>query len=299
MNRAASALIILAAVGGCTSMEHGPTAGGICGGCGSWTSGPARVPGVQGPWGQPVAMAAPYSAAPPGGAEAARAMMAQSVPMDLIQAGATTGAGVSSGIMLAGGLQGSSGAISPPGVPFQPIMPVGHHAPSGVAAVGALTGTSPQACTKRTEVRFVGPDRMVVSWLGSTPDGMPMQGHITVPGRYNFLQAAGYRLRLSNIPGLPGVDLYPTLEVIPANARTEAFLAHSAVPVSFTNEDFEQVQAGNYLVKVIYLPNPPFQDLAAAGPDEIVSSRLEPGADQRLDPFTYQRRWQRHGGLHR
>src|SRR5438477_5591605 len=66
MKRAASALIILAAVGGCTSMEHGPTAGGICGGCGSWTSGPARVPGVQGPWGQPVAMAAPYSAAPPG-----------------------------------------------------------------------------------------------------------------------------------------------------------------------------------------------------------------------------------------
>jgi hypothetical protein len=75
------------------------------------------------------------------------------------------------------------------------------------------------------------------------------------------------------------VELYPTLEVVPATARTETFLAHSAVPISFTNEDFEQVQAGNYLVKVIYLPHPQFQDLAAAGPDEIISSRLEPGAD--------------------
>src|SRR5207244_4162061 len=113
----------------------------------------------------------------------------------------------------------------------------------------------------------------------STPDGMAGQGHIVVPGRYNFVQAAVYRLKLSDIPGMPGVDLYPTLEVVPANARTETFLAHSAVPVSFTNEDFEQVQAGNYLVKVIYLPYPQFQDLAAAGPDEIISSRLQPGAD--------------------
>jgi hypothetical protein len=120
---------------------------------------------------------------------------------------------------------------------------------------------------------------MRVSWNGTGPDGRPAIGHIEVPGRYNFVQGAVYRLKLSDIPSLPGVDLYPTLEVVPANARTDAFLAHSAVPVSFTNEDFEQVQAGNYLIKVIYLPNPQFQDLAAAGPDEIVSSRLEPGAD--------------------
>jgi hypothetical protein len=33
------------------------------------------------------------------------------------------------------------------------------------------------------------------------------------------------------------------------------------------------------VVKVIYLPDPQFQDLAATGPDEVVSSRLEPGVD--------------------
>src|SRR5262249_58845575 len=102
---------------------------------------------------------------------------------------------------------------------------------------------------------------------------------IEAPGRYNFLQAAIYRLKLSEIPGRPGVDLYPTLEVVPANFKTDAFLAHSAVPVYFTEEDLDQVAAGNYLVKVIYLPDPQFQDLAIAGPEEIVSTRLEPGVD--------------------
>jgi hypothetical protein len=33
------------------------------------------------------------------------------------------------------------------------------------------------------------------------------------------------------------------------------------------------------VTKVIYLPDPAFQDLAVPGPDEIVSTRLEPGVD--------------------
>src|SRR5438132_1784553 len=279
MKRTAGALVLLAAVGGCVTTEQGMSPGG-CGSCGAWTSGPPRVPGVQGPWGEPVTMVAPYSASPPGG-DAARAMMAQSVPMDLIQPGASGGAGSSSQVMPAGGMPvaSPSTAMSPSGRPFQPIMPCGYP-PGAVGAAGALTGPSARACpSQRTEVRFLGPPKMQVSWYGATADGRPSLGHIDVPGRYNFIQGAAYRLKLSNIQGLPGVELYPTLEVVPANARTEAFLAHSAVPVSFTNEDFEQVQAGNYLVKVIYLPHPQFQDLAAAGPDEIISSRLEPGAD--------------------
>jgi hypothetical protein len=51
------------------------------------------------------------------------------------------------------------------------------------------------------------------------------------------------------------------------------------VPVEFTEDDFRQVVDRNYIVKVIYLPDPQFQDGAGAGPDEIVSTRLEPGQD--------------------
>ena len=60
-------------------------------------------------------------------------------------------------------------------------------------------------------------------------------------------------------------------------AFTITFLAHGTVPVGFTDEDFDQVKNGNMVVKVIYLPSSAFQDIAAA--EEIVSTRLEPGAD--------------------
>jgi hypothetical protein len=122
---------------------------------------------------------------------------------------------------------------------------------------------------------------MKVSWYAPTAPGHAgfAASHIDVPGRFNFIQAAIYRLKLTDIPGRPGMELYPTLEVVPSNAKTDPFLAHSAVPVTFTNEDFDQVASGNYVVKVIYLPEPQFQDLATTGPDEVVSSRLEPGVD--------------------
>jgi hypothetical protein len=280
MKRTASALVLLAAVAGCVTTERAPNAGNGCGGWAGLAGGPATVPGVQGPWGQPVVRAAPSSPSP-STIERTGATMAPSAALPPSQDGAANGTGASPPMQPANGACAtpSSGRASPLGLPFHRNKMPGYPA-GAVAAVGALTGSSPYPFpTKRTEVRFVGPERMRVSWNGTTPDGRPAVGHIEVPGRYNFVQGALYRLKLSDIPSLPGVDLYPTLEVIPANARTEAFLAHSAVPVSFTNEDFEQVQAGNYLIKVIYLPNPQFQDLAAAGPDEIVSSRLEPGAD--------------------
>jgi hypothetical protein len=169
------------------------------------------------------------------------------------------------------------------GVPaFHPgrgILPVPAMGPYGaVAAVGALPpGGLAAPINARTSIRFGEPERMKISWFG--PGGMS-DVVLTTPARYNFPQGGIYRLKLSNIPGRPDVDLYPTLEVVPATAKTAAYLAHSSVPISFTDEDFEQVLAGNFLVKVIYLPDPVFQDVAAvAGPAEVISVRLEPGVD--------------------
>jgi hypothetical protein len=102
---------------------------------------------------------------------------------------------------------------------------------------------------------------------------------LVMPGRYNFPQGAIYRLKLTNIPGRPGVELYPTLEVGPALPRTEAFLAHNAIPMQLTEEDLDQVLTGNFVTKVIYLPDPEFQELALAGVETLVSTRLDPGLD--------------------
>jgi hypothetical protein len=245
----------------------------------AWSSTtPVAIPNVQGPWGQPVTMSAPYNAQPPG-AEAAAAMMSRSMPMDIVQAAGVSYSGLPSGVVQAGG-------FSPASVPFQacgPSMGGGSAYPPGVvAAQGAITSPAlDRFPTKRTEVRFVAPTGMKVSWYAPAPNGQ--QGFTTqsldVPFNYNFAQAAVYRLKLSHIIARPGVELYPTVEVVPSNIKTDPFLAHSAVPLSFTDEDFEQITAGNYVVKVVYLPEPQYQDLVVTGPDEIVSSRLEPGVD--------------------
>lgn len=129
-----------------------------------------------------------------------------------------------------------------------------------------------------SQIAFVGPEGMSVTWDVSAPGAFDSQA-LTCPARYNFPQGAIYRLKMSNVPGRPGAELYPTLEVGPAVPRTEAFLAHNAIPVQFTPEDFDQVQSGNFVTKVIYLPDPEFQELALAGVDTLVSTRLDPGVD--------------------
>jgi hypothetical protein len=368
MKRKLSALILAAAVGGCASTHGGSTPGAASGTPtvrGSAEYVPMNVPGVVGPYGQPIPMAAPYTTTPPHNAAQARRMMADSVPLDyvqmmdpsLLQCAAqmpgqgglmgppgmpmsppmmSPGGGMmppGGGMMPPGGgmmppnmpqsggmgpslppglgmnpfniprfvpsnspnggsAMGPNGAMIPPGnMMFTPNGPFpGGRPPGAVAALGAITGPGympggPGYKIGRTQVRFARPSGMKVAWLTQGADGKATYSGtvIEAPGRYNFLQASYYRLKLSNIEGRPGLEIYPTLEVVPCNPKTEAFLAHSAVQVDFTNEDFQEVVDGKYVVKVIYLPDPQFQELAAAGTEEIISTRLEPGADPILE----------------
>jgi hypothetical protein len=129
-----------------------------------------------------------------------------------------------------------------------------------------------------SQLQFAGPEGMTVQWDVTAPGRFDSES-LVAPARYNFPQGLMYRLKLANIPGRPGVELYPSIELAFAVPRTEAFLAHNAIPVQFTEEDLDQVLQGNFVTKVIYLPNPEFQELALAGVETLVSTRLEPGVD--------------------
>ncbi len=129
-----------------------------------------------------------------------------------------------------------------------------------------------------SQIGFRGNDGMKVYWdVGG--HGLFDSEPLIVPARYNFPQGAIYRLKLTNIPGSPGVELYPTIEVALATPRTEAFLAHNFIPFELTPEDFAQVLSGNFVTKVIYLPDAEHQDAVLAGAETLVSTRLEPGKD--------------------
>src|SRR5690606_8911140 len=60
---------------------------------------------------------------------------------------------------------------------------------------------------------------------------------------------------------------------------TDAYLSHNSLPLRLTDEDLDQIETNNFVTKVIYLPDPRFQELAIAGVEELVSTRLDPGLD--------------------
>jgi hypothetical protein len=162
------------------------------------------------------------------------------------------------------GIDGPGPAIMPP------MMP-----PPGMMMQGGMQMPGQQ---KAVQVLFNSPDGMQVRWDVTGSGGFDSLPLIT-PGRHNFPEGGIFRLKLTNIEGLPGVELFPTVEIGPTTPRTDAFLAHNAIPVQFTTEDFEQVMAGNFVTKVIYLPDPEFQQMALANVETLVSTRLDPGVD--------------------
>jgi len=136
----------------------------------------------------------------------------------------------------------------------------------------------PAPMLKITQIRFVGPTGMQIGWQFS---GGFADAQKTAPARKNFQQGGTYRLKLTKIPGAgrEGLTLYPTLQVYPSTPMTDAYLAHDTVPIEVTDEDLDQVASNNFVTKVIYLPDPRYQELAVAGVETLVSTRLEPGVD--------------------
>jgi hypothetical protein len=128
------------------------------------------------------------------------------------------------------------------------------------------------------QVLFARPEAMNVYWDVSG-SGTYDSAALVAPGRQSFQQGGIYRLKIGNIEGRESVELYPSIEIGPPNYRTAAYLAHSAIPIQFTAEDFDQVLSGNFVTKVIYLPDPEFQALAVAGVETLVSTRLDPDQD--------------------
>jgi len=303
MKRTATTLALLAGLGGgcmSTDAKKEPT-----GGFGTVTRG-KQLPGVMGPGGEPVMAArGAMPTTPSSGVMQAGGMMKTNSGIQ--QAGlfghaatdcdscahvpgasaplfgthfASKHAGYSDG--------GFSGGFG--GNPYQGgIFPVpGQGAPGAVAAVGALVpgmgggaGGAAAMAAGRTSIKFTGPAGIKITWQLPTGDFNPEAAGLTAPAPYNFLQGQVYRLRLTQVlPNHPGKSFYPTLEVAPGNPKTLTFLAHSSVPLTFTNRDFDQAVAGNLVVKVIYLPDRDNQDFASvAGAEELVTTDLEPGAD--------------------
>lgn len=65
-----------------------------------------------------------------------------------------------------------------------------------------------------------------------------------------------YRVKISDMPELPGKSLYPSIEIIdrlhPPRGKADAF----PVPIKFTVEEIELAARGRLITKVVYLEQP-------------------------------------------
>jgi len=103
---------------------------------------------------------------------------------------------------------------------------------------------------------------------------------VTVPGHANYQCGSITILKLAKVPGREGKAYYCSLEMSPRTRVSDYYAAHTAIPVIFTDEDFDQIDGNNFVTKVVYLPVGPNQELALGGDVEmLVATRLDPGED--------------------
>src|SRR5262245_17640934 len=117
----------------------------------------------------------------------------------LLLAGATATAGIGKPHTGKAFLRPHAVADGPP--------PPGGLVPGAVGGEGGPVQPGRRFHNVRSQIYFVDPPGMKIGWQtsGVGHDRVYIPGQLTVPARYNFMQGYIYRLKLSDIPGRPGL----------------------------------------------------------------------------------------------
>ena len=105
-----------------------------------------------------------------------------------------------------------------------------------------------------------------------------------VPATVGLRPGYVYRPRIDNIPGRPGVALYPTLEVRGTLAfPTLAKAGEHPAPLVLSETDLDRVEAGSFVTKVVYLENPERAVPVSTRPDQPLETTLPAGGRDLVD----------------
>jgi len=114
-----------------------------------------------------------------------------------------------------------------------------------------------QTLPETVQVFFAEPKGMLV-YVGAARNG-PFDGEPAVcPKRLSLQPGRTHWLKLASIPTHSGVELYPSLEILPAppDSVNDLYLKHSCIPVHFVGNDFERALSGELVIKSIEVPWP-------------------------------------------
>ncbi len=78
------------------------------------------------------------------------------------------------------------------------------------------------------------------------------------PAQLGVIVGHTYRLRLRQLPDLPGVELFPTIEVIGRLHPPKGLEHEYPIPVHIDRKDIDLAISGNLVTRVVYLEQPQF-----------------------------------------
>jgi hypothetical protein len=134
--------------------------------------------------------------------------------------------------------------------------PLDHRVPTGVAGRwSALTRTSAFGAVQPVQFHLPGTG-MVTFYLGSPQHAVP----VNAPAQAGLSVGFTYRVRISNLPEFPGIEIYPTVELLDRLHAPAGLEQEFPVPIQITEADIQTVLQDQMVTKVIYVEQP---DLAA------------------------------------
>ena len=109
-------------------------------------------------------------------------------------------------------------------------------------------------------------------------DGPGSRRVLNESGLARIMVGGVYRFQVTDVPGFPGVELYPSVEVVdrlhPPLGRESEFPA----PVLITDEDVRLAVAGRLVTKVVYVEDPALA-VPASVPNDLPTATLTPNVN--------------------
>lgn len=76
------------------------------------------------------------------------------------------------------------------------------------------------------------------------------------PAQVGLMVGHCYRMKISNLPGQPGVEVFPTIELIDRMHPPAGQQDNFPIPVHLTSDDLEMALEGNLVTRVVYVEQP-------------------------------------------
>ena len=102
-------------------------------------------------------------------------------------------------------------------------------------------------------VRIELPTEGTVSVYSATPNPLAT---LTGPAQFSVNAGHIYRLRIADMPEFPGVEIFPSIEILDRLHPPEGMAGNYPVPVVLTKGDLQEAVDGHMVTRIVYLEQP-------------------------------------------